>query len=300
VGVRLSLDEAERFHSLYLRASSGLARLGGLSAGEATRQRLEGLLARAHAVSSAGRRSTPFQPLRWALHDLPRAVQRRRNAFFLTVGLTVLGAFVGAALLALEPRTRPWLLIYGHAEQTPSERVAREESHAPGVTGHEASFAAELMTHNIQVSLYAFALGLSLGIGTLALVWINGVTLGAICWDYIADGQGRFLAAWLLPHGSVEIPAILLGATAGLLLGRALLDREDGGSVRARVERSLPDILRLLWGVVVLLVWAGILESYFSQVHEPRLPYELKWGFGALQLAALTLFLLWPRREAEP
>ena len=41
--------------------------------------------------------------------------------------------------------------------------------------------------------------------------------------DDIAGGQAVFLAGWLLPHGSIEIPAILLGGQAGLILAGALI-----------------------------------------------------------------------------
>lgn len=300
VGQRLDLDEAERFHHLYLRAGSGLSRLGGLSAGQATRERLEQLLARAHAVSSTRRRSTPFDPWAWAVRGLPRAFQRRVAAFWVALGLTLLGALAGAGVLAMEPRSKPWLLPFSHLQQSPSQRVAQEEQRSSGVDGHEATFASQLMTHNLQVCIYVFALGLTLGLGTLLLTFYNGMLLGAVCWDYLMDSQGRFLAGWLLPHGSVEIPAVLLAAQAGLVLGAALVARAQGATLRDRVRAAAPDLLHLLWGVLLLLVWAGIIESYLSQVHEPRIPYEVKWGYGALQLALLTAFLFWPRRAEEP
>ena len=42
--------------------------------------------------------------------------------------------------------------------------------------------------------------------------------LGAVAVDYVADGQTRFLLGWLLPHGAIEIPAILIAGQAGLVL----------------------------------------------------------------------------------
>jgi hypothetical protein len=44
-------------------------------------------------------------------------------------------------------------------------------------------------------------------------------------------------------------------------------------------------------GVAVMLVWAGIIESFFSQYHEPLVPYAVKIGFGIVELLALTIFL---------
>ena len=47
----------------------------------------------------------------------------------------------------------------------------------------------------------------------------------------------------------------------------------------------------MIIGVALMLVWAGIIEAFFSQYHEPVLPYEIKIGFGVLELILLALFL---------
>lgn len=43
----------------------------------------------------------------------------------------------------------------------------------------------------------------------------------------------------------------------------------------------------LIGGVAVMLVWAGIIEAFFSQVHEPVMPYAAKIAFGAAELLLL-------------
>ena len=40
-----------------------------------------------------------------------------------------------------------------------------------------------------------------------------------------------------------------------------------------------------------MLVWAGIIEAFFSQYHEPVLPHEIKIAFGSIELLALIYFL---------
>jgi len=47
----------------------------------------------------------------------------------------------------------------------------------------------------------------------------------------------------------------------------------------------------LIMGVAVMLIWAGIVEAFFSQYHEPVISYEAKIGFGTLELILLVLFL---------
>ena len=56
------------------------------------------------------------------------------------------------------------------------------------------------MTHNIKVSIFTLALGMTWGIGTLIMLFYNGVILGAVALDYVLAGETTFLLGWLLPH----------------------------------------------------------------------------------------------------
>jgi hypothetical protein len=46
----------------------------------------------------------------------------------------------------------------------------------------------------------------------------------------------------------------------------------------------------LLIGLAVMLVWAGIVEAFFSQYHEPLIPYFIKITFGIIEFISLILF----------
>jgi hypothetical protein len=58
-----------------------------------------------------------------------------------------------------------------------------------------------------------------------------------------------------------------------------------------RFRKISADLVTLIFGIAVMLTWAGIIEAFFSQYHEPVLPYEVKIGFGVLELILLVLFL---------
>ena len=47
----------------------------------------------------------------------------------------------------------------------------------------------------------------------------------------------------------------------------------------------------LIGGVAVMLVWAGFVEAFLSQYHEPVIPYWVKIAFGCTELAVLVWFL---------
>jgi uncharacterized membrane protein SpoIIM required for sporulation len=185
------------------------------------------------------------------------------------------------------------MMPFSHLMESPSERVAREEK-AKGdqMSGHKGSFASQLMTNNIRVSLFAFGLGITWGLGTVIILFYNGVILGAVGADYIQAGQVKFLFGWLMPHGAIEIPAILLAGQAGFMLASALIGWGDRTSRRERMGAVSKDLLTIVGGVSIMLVWAGIVESFFSQYHEPVLPYAIKIAFGSVELFALFFFLM--------
>jgi uncharacterized membrane protein SpoIIM required for sporulation len=193
----------------------------------------------------------------------------------------------------LDPEAKPILMPFPHLIQDPAQRVAQEEraQAADRLAGAKTSFSAYLMTHNIRVSIFTLALGITWGVGTLVMLFYNGVILGAVVVDFVRAGQTKFMLGWLLPHGSIEIPAILVAGQAGLVLARALIGWGDRTPFRARLRAVTSDVMTLMFGVGVLLVWAGLVEGFLSQYHEPVMPYWAKILFGLVELGGLVLFL---------
>ena len=294
---RLSLEEIERLHYLYERCSADLSRLDTFATEPRVRSSLESLVSRAYSIIHETR--APAK-MRWksALLAFPRAFRRHPGAFRLAVGVSLLGCAFGWFALRVDPRNKAVLLPFSNLLIPPAERVKQEESASQDrLQGMKASFAAELMTHNTHVTIMAMAFGLTFGAGTLILLFYNGVILGAVITDYVVGHQSLFLAGWLLPHGSIEIPAILLGGQAGFVLAGALIGWGDRTPRVERLRAVTADLVAIVAGAGVLLIWAGTVESFVSQYHQPVIPYSLKIAFGLCELAALSFFLGWAGRE---
>jgi len=290
---RMSLEEVERFHALYERAAASLAKLATFSAEPETRRFLESLVARAygeiHETRDSRRR---ILVLNWFIRTLPQTFRRHVRAFYVAAAITLSGCAFGAMATAFDPDSRHATMPFGHDRLRPSERVKEEESRASDpLAGQRSTFSAFLMTHNIRVSVLTLALGMTYGVGTILLLFYNGVVLGAISFDYAADGQTGFLMGWLLPHGAVEIPAILIAGQSGLVLALALVGWGKSIPIAARLREASRDIVTLSFGFALLLAWAGFVESFLSQYHEPVVPYEAKIAFGALELLLLCFYL---------
>lgn len=300
-GASMSAADLTRLHFLYQRASADLGRVSTFASEPELVGYLESLVARAYGEIHETRRAAPrLRPVRFLLQVFPRAVRRHGRALALAAALTVVGAGFGALAVGLDPQARGILLPFANLQGDPRDRVAKEErAQVDSLQGHRMTFASALMTHNIRVSILSFALGLTWGVGTAVLLFYNGVILGAVSLDYLRAGEGRFLLAWLLPHGAVEIPAFVLAGQAGLVLASALIGSGNRLSMRRRLRETAGDLVTLLGGVAVLLAWAGVIESFLSQHHEPVLPYGLKIAFGFAELFLLALVLFRAGRKPD-
>ena len=91
---------------------------------------------------------------------------------------------------------------------------------------------------------------------------------------------------------AIEIPALVLAGQAGLVLGYALIGWGTRVPRRRRMREVGPDLVTLAAGVALMLVWAGLVEAFFSQYHEPVVPYSLKIAFGVLEALLLGSYLM--------
>ena len=291
---RMDLAQLKHSHYLYERASSDLGKIVTFAAEPETRHYLEVLVARAYGeIHESREKAHRLRLIHWFFILFPQTFRRHIRAFWLSVAVTLAGCLFGGMALALDPDAKPVLLPFPHLQGSPAERVAQEEKATHDrLAGVKGTFATDLMTHNTQVSILTLAFGATCGFGTILMLFYNGVILGAVCVDYILAGQTKFLVGWLLPHGSFEIPAILIAGQGGLILGRALIGWGRRASLRSRLQAVSRDLVILIFGVAVLLVWAGLVESFFSQYHEPVISYTFKIMFGVMELGLLALLLV--------
>jgi uncharacterized membrane protein SpoIIM required for sporulation len=296
----MPIEEAQRFHFLYQKVSADLGRVATFASEPELKRYLESLTARAYGeIHETRERGSRFRPVHWFIDEFPRVFRKQFGAFLVSLIVTMVGMLFGGFSVALDQDAKDAILPgqFAHLLDDPAKRVAEEEKAKDDrLEGKRSYFASALMANNIKVSIFTLGLGVTFGIGTIITLFYNAVLLGMVVVDYTLAGQVVFMLGWLMPHGVIEIPAILIAAQGGLVLGRALIGRGDRAPVAARLRVIGGDLMMLIYGVAVMLVWAGIIESFLSQYHEPVIRYWQKIAFGTLELAAL-IWLLWFRRS---
>ena len=154
--------------------------------------------------------------------------------------------------------------------------------------------ASSIFTHNIQVTIYTFAFGALFGVGTLFYLAYNGLVIASILSLTYSAGFGNDLVTFMVGHGVVELSCIFMAGGAGLLIGSAMLMPGDLSRADALKSRG-KDAVRLMMGVALLLVLAGIIEGFISPA---PIPASIKYSVGAITGIALYSYLLLAGRDS--
>ena len=294
-GGGLNLEQAKQLHYLYERTSADLAKLVTFSAEPELRRYLEALVARAYSeIHETRDKKRRFAAVAWFMCTLPQTFRRHVRAFYLSLTVVLIGAAFGGFAVAFDPEAKQAVMpeMFANHLNDPAERVRREEQAKNTPTASQLTpFSTQLMANNIRAAINAMAFGMTAGLGTLVVLFYNGVILGVVGVDYVLAGQTKFLLAWLMPHGVIEIPAFIIAGQTGLVLANALVGWGRRERLAQRFRAVAPDLVTLIGGVALMLVWAGLIEAFLSQYHEPLIPYWAKIAFGTVELVLLVLFL---------
>jgi uncharacterized membrane protein SpoIIM required for sporulation len=298
---KLSLDDARTLSRLYRAASSDLLWVRARAGSADVSGYLNDLVGRAYALTYPGKKVRLADITRFLTRGFPDLMTSEWRAVVASLLVFFSGFGFGWVGMLFDPEAAPYLVPEQHRELDPVKR-AEDEAKTDGATVEgQAAFASFLFTHNIQVAFFAFALGITAGIGTVIMLFSNGVLLGALAWVYASKGMMGWFWAWILPHGIPEITAICIAGAAGFLLARGQV-APKGLSRRVAIRREAITAVKLLLGTLALFVLAGLIEGTISQIHPPRLSIEFKIGFALLVGAGVYAYLwsgLLRRGEAQ-
>jgi uncharacterized membrane protein SpoIIM required for sporulation len=127
----------------------------------------------------------------------------------------------------------------------------------------------------------------------------NGFLLGALVGVTLHYSMAAQLLAFVAAHGPLEITLILVTASAGLQVGRAMISAGDRPREQA-LREAAGESLSVVLGCAPWFVLLAIVESVLSPA--PNLPPTLKVMVG-IALEMLFLWVAWnpllSQRETE-
>ncbi|MDB9527050.1 stage II sporulation protein M [Oscillatoria sp. CS-180] len=294
----LKTTEIKTLASLYRSVSADLARARTHHVGDVLIQDLQGLTSRSYSQIYQGSRRQDWQSvLAFYQYGFPAAV--RASWVYIAIA-TVL--FVTSGLIAWwyswqDPSFMSLVLSPGFV----AEVQESEELWTVSILGREPVASSAIMVNNIGVCFKAIFGGVAYflpevpivtppGGFTVFILVLNGLMIGSVATLVAQTDLAYDLWAFVFPHGSLELPAIFFAGGAGLLLARAILlpgnyRRIDALQVYGRQAAEL------VYGIVPMLVIAGIIEGFYSP--SPFVPNLIKYATGSVLFLILITYCLY-------
>jgi len=297
VGVSaLSGNELRELGSLYRQTASHLAVARTRDYDPEVIAYLNQLMGRAHGIIHGRRHGRGVRLGYFFCVEVPVTFKKCWRYFAVCTGILLLGGLIAGWATAQNPGWVEVLMPLGfrsrvedflEAEKAPGEYF---EGIAEG--GGGPTFAGYLMMHNINVDLICFALGITFGLGTLCILAANALMLGSLLGLGIYQGKLVTLGAVVVPHGVIELSAILLAAAAGLRFGYSLVNpgdmlRRDALLIAAR------EAIRLVAATLPIFVLAALIEGLISPLASGTLASNLaRYAIGIVTGVALYVYLI--------
>jgi uncharacterized membrane protein SpoIIM required for sporulation len=286
---RLDPRELDELVRLYQRTSTHLSYARTSYADPGLTMRLTQLVAAAGAIIY-GTRPRSIRALgHFFTTTFPAAVWHIRR--FVAVAAVV--TLLPAAALGI------WLAHSSQALDAAAPASARaayidQESNHYYTDHPSAAFATTVFVNNVRVAITAFAAGILLCLPTLLILAMNGGNLGVVAGLFAAAGKGPKFWGLVLPHGMLELTAVIIAGAAGIRLGWTLIDPGDRLRVTALADEGRRAIVVVL-GLIVAFGVAGTIEGF---VTGSPLATPLRVAVGALTWLAFSVYVVVQGRAA--
>ena len=257
---KLSADHLDELVQLYQRTSAHLATARVTYAGDvALVSRLTLLVTDANGVLYSQREVEASRSLAtFATKTFPQAVWSIRWFVAASAAFTFIPWAVFNIWLAVSPRavntTGPAALrdIYIHDKFV---NYYRSDS--------ATAFANQVFWNNIRVGILAFAVGILFCVFTAFVLAQNGANGG------IAGGLFTNIGEWdkfwglILPHGLLELSAVVVAGAAGLRIGWTVIDPGDRTRRAALAEEGQRSGV-VVMGLLVAFLMAALIEGFVT------------------------------------
>ncbi len=246
---------------------------------------LNQLLGRAHNLIYMGHKQKISGLVRFYTQTYPQVFRETFRQTLLAFLIFAVTGVVSWAVTIHDP-------VFAHRLLGPQmmDTIEKREMWTQSIVTIKPLAASSILTNNLSVSFTTFALGITAGIGTLWMMVVNGMLIGAIGAATWQAGMALQLWSFVAPHGVLELPAIFIAGGAGLEIARGML---FPGLLprRESLARAGGRAARLVLGTVPMLIIAGIIEGFVSP---SAIATPLKFLLAAVLFAALTTYLVRP------
>ncbi|QNN81835.1 stage II sporulation protein M [Brachybacterium sp. Z12] len=275
--------------SLYQETSTHLSTVRSTNPDPVLISRLSLLVHRARLRITGARTPLWKHARTFFWEDLPAALYDSRWTVALAAGIFLLSAVVTGVYFGLDPTARELLL-----PEAQQRSLAQRDFVSYYFQGEASGFAAQVWTNNAWITVQAVVFGVT-GFWPVVMLVQNGLNIGLSAGVMAAyDGLDTFFV-FILPHGLLEITAVLVGAGAGLRTFWAWVRPGPVPRLWA-LSRAARALVTVAIGLVPVLLVSGFIEAF---VTPSSLPPAVRIAIGAVAWLAFMVFMLGRGRQVR-
>jgi uncharacterized membrane protein SpoIIM required for sporulation len=169
------------------------------------------------------------------------------------------------------------------------ENIENGEPMAVYKSGSSMGTFLGITINNIRVAIIAFALGVFFSVGTIYVLFSNGIMLGAfITFFYNYGILEKTSTVWL--HGTIEISVIVIAGCAGLVMGNSFLFPKTY-SRRVAFMKGAKDGLKIVVSTIPFFIIAGFIEGFITRYGE-QMPWFIAYGIIFISLFIIVYYYI--------
>lgn len=248
---------------LYIEITDHLSYAKTFYGGSNTEFYLNGLASQAHRQIYKTKRESKNRILSFWKTEFPTMFYHHRRELLIAFLVFAFFTAVGAFSSANEGDFVRSILGDAYVNMT-LENIENDDPMAVYKQMGEVNMFLGITINNITVAVYAFALGILLGIGTLYILLRNGIMLGSFQYFFFDKGLGWESVRTIWIHGTIEISVIIIAGCAGLVLANGMLF--PGTFTRLEsFRRGVINGLKIMLSTVPFFIIAGFLEGFVTR-----------------------------------
>ncbi|WP_461453476.1 stage II sporulation protein M [Mucilaginibacter sp.] len=164
--------------------------------------------------------------------------------------------------------------------------IAKHDPFGVYKDGNSSEMFLMIVSNNLYVTVLNYISGILVSLGTLVMLFQNGIMLGSFEYLFVSHGLGIQSVLVIFIHGTLEISSLIIAGGAGLVFGNSILFPKTYKRILSFKKGAL-DGLKITIGVLPIIVVAAIFESFVTR-HT-----EMPIWLSILILTASLLFIIW-------
>jgi uncharacterized membrane protein SpoIIM required for sporulation len=140
--------------------------------------------------------------------------------------------------------------------------------------GNEFTMFLRIAFNNIRVAFLCYSTGIFAGIGTLMMLFQNGLMVGVFEYLFFHHDLGVKSLLVVFLHGTLELSAIVIAGCSGLMLGKSVLFPKTYTRMQS-LAHAAKDSIKIMICLIPIFIVAAFFEGFVTRHTGMPLPMSL-------------------------